>query len=195
MSLQRPASLDQAIAMFEALPNAAELELADLMGRMGRDVLAIQRARVAKDTGTLAAGLSSQLLVDEKLVRLRVGLLGVEAMSKSARKRAAREGRSDLRNLGDIYYGRFVEFGRRAQTVTVHRLSRAARVTWRERVRARRARSSVKPADLGSVYTLKVRARAAARFVNPVPDTAVTGLVDQRLQTFLDRVMTRAEHA
>lgn len=188
MSIQRPASIEQAVAMFEALPNAAEHELQDMMGRLGRDILAIQRERVARATGALAAGLSSQLLVDEKVLRLKVGLLGVPVTSKSARRRARKSGSGDPANLGAVYYGRFVEFGRMAQTVLRKRRQLAGN-TSPENLK-RRVRDKV-----GTAKELDVAKADPRPFVNPVPDGAVDTLIDARLQAFLDRVMAQAEAA
>jgi hypothetical protein len=180
--------LNQAIATIEALPNAARWEFADMLGRLGRDILAIQRAHVARDTGALAAGLSSELHVDDATIRLKVGLLGVEARSKSARRRADKAGGGDPRNLGDIFYGRFVAFGRKAQTVAVERRRRVAGQLRTERGSyGRRKRIE----DIAATYPMKVRALAPRPFINP-PDGSVDAVVDQRTTSFWERTLSRA---
>lgn len=182
------AGLNQAIHEIQALPNAARYEFADMLGRLGRDILAVQRGRVPRATGALAAGLSSQLLVDDALLRLRVGLLGTEATSKSAKRRAAKAGGGDPRNLGDVFYGRFVEFGRKAQTVAVERRRRvngALRTEAGSRGRRKRVEDIVK------TYTMRVSALAPRPFVN-VPDGAVDALVDRRTGDFWERTLSRS---
>lgn len=183
--------LNQAIATIEALPNAARWEFADMLGRLGRDILAIQRAHVARDTGALAAGLSSELHINEATIRLRVGLLGVEARSKSAQRRAAKAGGGDPRNLGDIFYGRFVEFGRKAQTVAVERRRRVGgKLRYEPGSRGRRKRIEDFVGPNGS-YTMDVRAMAPRPFINP-PDGSVDAVVDQRTTSFWERTLSRA---
>ncbi|MDX5984694.1 hypothetical protein SIL82_10505 [Sphingomonas echinoides] len=180
--------LNQAIATIEVLPNAARWEFADMLGRLGRDILAIQRAHVARDTGALAAGLSSELHVDDALMRLKVGLLGVEARSRSAKRRAAKAGGGDPRNLGDIFYGRFIEFGRKAQTVVVERRRRVAgQLRTEPNSRGRRKRIE----DIAGTYKMNVRAMAPRPFINP-PDGSVDAVVDQRTTSFWERTLSRA---
>lgn len=87
--------VDETAALFDALPSAARFELADLLGRLGRDILAEQLARVARRTGALAAGLTVALLTEQ--LKVRVGLLS-------------------LRNR--LFYGLIVESGRASQTVS-----------------------------------------------------------------------------
>ena len=176
--------LADAYATIERIPNAAQYEFADMLGKLGRDILAAQRARVPRQTGTLAAGLSAQLEV-ESYVRLRVGLLGAPATSKSAFRRWQQRGGSEPRNLGDVYYGRFVEFGVSAQTVVVQRRRRVD-----GQLRTRRGRKRVE--DIVKTYSLRVPQQQARPFVN-LPDPELDALPAQRTADFWARTLDRAD--
>lgn len=119
MEALRVDGLAESYALLGAIPDAAREQLAGGIETIASDVLAAQRRDVAKRTGALAAGLSLDLQIDA--LRARVGLLGTAARSASAKRRALRQGRAVGRNYGDLYYGRFVEYGRREQVVNVRR--------------------------------------------------------------------------
>ena len=155
-------------ALMGELPAAARFELADVLGRMGRDILAAQQAVVAKATGALRAGLSAQLLTDQ--LRVRVGLLGLAR-------------RSGKRNLGDLFYGIVVEKGRKAQTVLVQR----RRAGSGKLLRNRRKRVE----DIVATYSLKVKAADARPFVE-LPAPQVDAISTQRLADFWGRTFQRA---
>lgn len=142
-------------------------ELGVELATVGRDLLAIQRADVAKDTGALQAGLSLALVVQD--LRLRVGLLGTK------------RGRSKL------FYGRVVEFGRVAQTVLVTRTARrAAKVALGGK---RGSRGERKQQVAAKSYRLRVKALA------PRPYIFVAGaqeLVSNQLSNFWAGVLERA---
>ena len=173
--------LASTVSMLDALPVAAKHELADLLGKIGRDVLADQRAHTPSDTGNLRAGLSLQLLTNQ--LKVRVGLLGVAATSKSAQRRAQQAGGGDPRNLGDIYYGRFVEFGRSAQKVVVTRRRAGAPKVLRNG--RKRLEDLIKP------YVLTVKPMAPRPFVE-LPDADLDQAVDGRLAAFWDKTLDDA---
>lgn len=183
MTTELVQGLADTFATVERLPNAARFEFADMLGKLGRDVLAVQRARVARQTGQLAAGLDAQLEVEE-YVRLRVGLLGKPGTSGSALRRH-QQGGGEPRNLGAIYYGRFVEFGVAEQTVLVHRRRRV-----NGQLRTYRGRKRVE--DIVKVYAMNVKAQPARPFVN-IPDSALDQLIAQRTADFWARALDRAE--
>lgn len=138
MQPNRVDGLAEAYALFGRFPQAAEQELGAKLGEIGRDVLAAQQRDVAKRTGFLETGLSIQLLIEQ--LRVKVGLLGLSKRSK-------------------YFYGRFVEFGRRAQTVLVTRhLKRTVRGNGRN--------SKRRVSYEGQPYSLRVRAMAARPFVH-----------------------------
>lgn len=179
MTGERVRGLAEANSLLGALPAAARHELADEIGRIGRDVLAAQQRDVARDSGELQAGLSLQLLTDE--LRVRVGLLNT------------RPGRSKL------YYGRFVENGRRAQTVLVTRhLKRkvrgngktsARRMAYEATGHRLRKRGPNAGTPVGSAWKMRVRAMGARPYVykdRPEIDVA------QRLADYWGRTIDRA---
>ena len=158
-------------ALFDGLPAAARFELADTLGKIGRDLLAAQRGEVPTDTGALEAGLTVQLLTDQ--LRVRVGLFGLK------------NDRTGKTNHGDLFYGLIVDKGRSAQTVLVER---RRRVNGRLRLSNRRKRVG----DIVATYALHVKAREAVPFVE-LNDDVVSGIADRRLQDFWDSVLVRAE--
>jgi hypothetical protein len=171
--VERVQGLSETYAFLGGIPAAAQHELADEIGRISRDVLAAQKADVAKDKGELQAGLSYQLITEE--LRARVGLLlgGRGAYSFNGRKRKG--------IAGGPYHGRFVEHGRRAQTVLVtRRLKR--KVTGNGRTSKRRVIYEGKP------YKMKVKAMAPRPFVHK--DRPEIG-AEQRLSNFWAGVLGR----
>lgn len=154
-------------ALLGELPAAARFELADLLGRLGRDILAREQAIVAKATGALQAGLSSQLLTDQ--LRVRVGLLG---LARSSGKK----------NLGGLFYGIIVNYGRKAQTVLVDRRRAGATKLLRN------GRKRVE--DLLKTYSLRVTPLAPRPFVDG-PEIDVDGIATQRLADFWSGVFSR----
>ena len=145
-----------------------------MLGRLGRDILAVQRARVARDTGALAAGLSSQL-EREQYIRLRVGLIGSPGRSRSSRRKFEQTG-YEARNLGDIYYGRFVEFGVSAQTVAVTRGRKRAAT-------GRSYRKNGRSLTVGAPYKMKVAGQQARPFVE-LPDSDLDQMIANRIADF-----------
>jgi hypothetical protein len=151
--------LAETYSMLGRLPEAAREQVGVEMALIGYEVLRAQKRDVDKHTGALAAGLSLQLELDE--LRVRVGLIGMKARSKSALRAARKSGRAPGESFGDLYYGRFVEFGRKAQTVLVERRRRVGGLL-RTQSRGSRKRAE----DIAATYSMKVKARAPRPFVH-----------------------------
>jgi hypothetical protein len=160
--------LSEAYAYLGGIPAAARHELVDEIGKISRDVLAAQRADVAKDTGALQGKLSVQLITEQ--LRARVGLLGVKNQ------------RTGASNYGKGFYGLIVEKGRSAQTVLVtRRLKR--KITGNGRTSKRQVIYQGKP------YKMKVKAMAPRPFVHKDrPEIRA----EQRLSNFWAEVLGRA---
>lgn len=159
--------LAEAYAVLGAVPEAAKEELGVELAIIARDALSIQQAAAPSDTGALRAGLSLQLLIQRLTVR--IGLIGLKG------------GRASL------FYGRIVNFGRRAQTVLVQRRRRV-----NGQLRSSRRRKVA--ADIAATYPLKVRPRAAVDFIG-APGVAFERDALGRLAEYWSRVLARAETA
>lgn len=129
----------EADALLGGLPAAARAKLSELLIEFGLEVSTAQKAAVARATGHLAAGLEWESLVDE--LRVRIGLLKF------------RSGRNSR------YYGRYVNFGRRAQTVRVIRGTSASTRSATSRRRRKAGLALRKP------YALRVRPMAPREFI------------------------------
>lgn len=178
--------LAEANALFNSLPPAAAHELADVIGRISRDVSAAQQEAVAKKTGHLRGGLTVQLLTER--LRARVGLLGIGG------------GRRSKGVLGNRYYGRFVNFGRAEQTVLVtRRLKRRIKGNGRNGTKRRviyaggsnrlRRRGPNRGTPIGSAYKMRVKGKAAREFVHLPQAQEVAA---QRLADFWSRALPAA---
>lgn len=165
MASDRVQGLAESYALFGAIPDAAKEQLGVEIAIIARDVLALQRARAPKDTGALAGELVIQLQVDR--LRARVGLIGRQSKPK--------------------FYGRVIEFGRKAQTVLVQR---------RRRVngRLRTARGRKRSEDIAATYPLHVKPREPRPFVI-VSDPELDRINTQRLADFWSTVIDKAEAA
>lgn len=186
MSSDRVRGLSQAFSLFDGLPAAAAHELADLIGRVARDVSAAQQEAAPSDTGHLRGGLTTQLLTER--LRARVGLLGING------------GRAARAALGSRYYGRFVNFGRKAQTVLVtRRLKRRVTGNGRNGTKRRviyegastqlRRRGPNRGTAIGSPYKMRVKAKAAREFVHL---QAAQAIAAQRIADYWSRVLPAA---
>ncbi len=131
--------------LLKSLPQTVHDEFAEILDDAGDELLAAMQAEVPVRTGKLRAGLKKQLL--RASLRLRVGLLGTK------------------RGRASLFYGRIVEFGRKAQTVNVTRR--------------------------GAPYKMRVRAMAARPFVLKRRDALRTS-INSRIRTFWDRVLADA---
>ena len=129
----------QADAALARVPADARAKASELLIEFGLETSAAQKAVVAKDSGHLAAGLEWESLVDE--LRVRIGLL---------RFRSGRNSRN---------YGRYVNFGRRAQTVRVIRGTSVSKKSFTSRTRRGAGLSLRKP------YSLRVRPMAPREFI------------------------------
>lgn len=177
MTLTRVDGLAAALADFDRIPEAAREQLAVELGLIGREVLQLQRATVAKDTGALAGALSLAVQVDR--LRARIGLIGNAVTSRSALRKQRRTGR-ELRNVGGFFYGIIVEVGRKAQTVIVER---------RARTRAgRRGRAE----QVASTYALRVKAAAPRPYIRTADAPAVQSVVASRLANFWSETLAKA---
>ena len=147
----RVEGLDQALAMLDGLPDVAREEMGVEMAILGREILAVQKADVPKDKGDLAAALSLRLMIDR--LKVRVGLHRRSKQSYSFN-------RGRRRATGIPFYGRIVEFGRKAQTVLVTR-----------RIKRRSARGNNKNGNRrrnvyeGKPYKMRVKAMAGRPYV------------------------------
>ncbi|RSV15193.1 hypothetical protein CA235_09665 [Sphingomonas sp. ABOLF] len=152
---ERVKGLAEAHSMFGAVPAAARDQLGVELAIIARDILAAQKRDAPNETGKLEAGLQLHLQLEE--LRVRVGLLNL------------------LRGRSKLFYGRIIEFGRRAQTVLVTRhLKRRVRGNGRtskrtiqylgESKRLRR-RGPNAGTPIGSAYKMRVRAMPERPFV------------------------------
>lgn len=153
--------------MFDQVGNSAQEELAVELGIISRDFLAWQQAAAPKDTGLLAGSLSIWVMVDQ--LRARIGIIG----AKGSRGQG---------NMTKAYYGRFVQFGRKAQTVLVQRRRRVGG-------KLRSARGRKVASDIVSTYSLRVKPREPRNFIFP-PDA--NAIVAQRLADFWANALQRA---
>lgn len=133
--------------LLKQLGPAVKDELVELLDDAGDELLAAERADVVVRTGALKAGLVKALL--KASLRLRVGL------PKKA-----------FRGRHSLFYGRVVEFGRKAQIVNV-------------------TRGRKKP------YKMRVRALAARPFVFKRRGALRTS-INTRIRTFWDRALADA---
>lgn len=166
--------------MLDRLPQAAQDELQQTLVDIGLDLLAAERRDVPKDTGFLYRNLTA--VIDR--LRLRVGLIGVAARSKSALRAARRSGNPDPRNYGDAFYGRFVNFGVRAQTVIVRRRKASLKRMRSGQKRLGRAR------ELKETWTMHVNARAAVPFITG--QVFLQNRMAQRVADFWSRSLAKA---
>lgn len=161
---------------FDQISDAARDQLGVELAIIGRELRDRQRAAAPEDTGALRGGLSVWLMLEQ--LRVRVGVLG------------QRNRRSGKRSYGDLFYGRIVEFGRKAQTVIVQR-RRRVKVDigdGKQKAILRTSRRRKLAADIAATYSLKVKARA------PHPFIFVEGAQEsatQRLVNFWDQTLSR----
>jgi hypothetical protein len=144
--------LAEAYAMFGNIDRTAHEQAAELIEIIGAEVLSAQERDVAKRTGSLAAALSMRLQPQD--LKARIGLLigSREAASINGRRRKAL--------AGGPFHGRFVEYGRRAQTVLVTRRIKRRKVRGNGRTSKRRVVYD------GKAYSMKVKAMAPRPFVH-----------------------------
>ncbi len=129
----------EAEALIDRVPAAARAKLSELLIEFGLEFSALQKAAVPRDKGHLAAGLTWETLVDE--LRVRIGMLNMK------------RGRSSR------FYAIPVNFGRRAQTVTVIRGTSRSRKSYTSRTRREAG------VGLREPYQLHVRPMAPREFI------------------------------
>ena len=137
--------------LLKRLPETVADELRAQLEDTGKLVLGRQKARApvyqgkprkGLTPGALREGLSYKVL--PKSLRLRVGLVGKATNRK-------------------LFYGRFVQFGRKAKTVIANRSGKGIRVSghkWRRQAEAK---------GVKGFYKLRVRAMAPRNFIWTTP--------------------------
>lgn len=132
-------------SLLARLPESVREEFRKQLEETGKMVLARAQARVPVDTGALKRGLGMRVY---KSLRLRVGLLGKAKNRK-------------------LFYGRIVEFGRKAKRVAVNRSGRGVRASgnrWKRQAIAQ---------GVKGFYYLNVRAMPRRPFVYATPREAI----------------------
>lgn len=184
--------LGEAYSYLGDIEAQARDEMAVEIGIVSREILAAQKADVAKATGKLEAALTQEVLLDR--LRARVGLLlGSRAAGKTV------SGRLQKAKAGGPFYGRIVEGGRSEQTVVVtRRLKRRVvgngrgskrRVIYEGASKRLRRRGPNKGTPIGSPYKMRVKAMAARPFVAQ-PLLIEAG--EQHLAEYWSRLLGRA---
>ena len=149
--------------LLKRMPETAQDEMVDALDDAGTVLLSAMKADVPRRTGALARGLSKKLLRGS--MKLKVGFIGKGVNRK-------------------LFYGRIVEFGRRAQTVTVVRGTTRSKSA---SARSRRARG----VRLSKPYKLRVRAMRGRPFVySKRRDVRV--VMNDLLRAYWDRVLSEA---
>jgi hypothetical protein len=120
--------------ILKQLPDAAREGMADILDLYGSQLLTAMRQDVPVDTGYLKGRLSKRLA--RKSLLLRVGFIG-KGDNGPVRSVTRKTNRGRRRNndqfVGKQFYGRFVEFGRKAKTVRVTRRAKVLRITGNNR--------------------------------------------------------------
>lgn len=163
MPSNRAAWLAETFALFDALPVAAQEELGDTLRDLAHYALTLEQTDVPVDTGALKQGLAIEDMISQ--LRMRIGLVKTSP------------GRSKL------FYGRIVNFGRRAKIVLVQRRRRVS-----GKLRTLRGRKRAE--DIAAIYALHVKARAAVPFIDANrPD--LDALVAERLAAFWSNALVK----
>ncbi|MBY0583269.1 MAG: HK97 gp10 family phage protein [Sphingomonas sp.] len=132
------------------LPDAMRAELVDALNRGGDALVATVKSRTPRRSGALAAGIRKKVLPQS--LRLRVGLVG------------------PVKERRQLFYGRILDLGRKAQTVAVAPRKYANRTFVRQGGR----RVALK------TFVVRVRAIAPKRFITgqyPQARSIITGQV------------------
>lgn len=178
--------LEASYALFASLPDLAQAELKETLQDLAKDALEIQQSLVPQDTGTLKGALSIKEAIES--LRMRIGLIGEAATSKSTKQRLAREAKAgspgrEAQSFGALFYGRIVELGRKAQTVWVTRGTTASPKSWSSQKRAKAKLTVRKP------YKMQVRAMAARPFVHI--ESRMDAVVNNRISGFWNNLLNR----
>lgn len=124
--------------LMRKLPDALKANVATEIKLAGEQYLAAAKIDARHKTGALRRGLGMKITA--KGLKVRIGIIGKALANR-------------------LFYGRILEFGRKARTVTVHRRVGAGaggRGFFKRRSGVNR---------ISSTYTMHVRARAAEPFV------------------------------
>lgn len=143
------------------LPDEVRGRVGYLLAELSMEVSAAQKAAVPTSTGFLARGIDAEVMLEQ--LRMRAGLLALQKGKKSNR-----------------YYGRFVEFGRRAQSV---RVTRGTTVSARSASTRRRLKKGL---TVRKPYTMRVRAMAARPFI-AIP--GIEARIERRAAQFWSEVL------
>jgi hypothetical protein len=147
--------------IMRALPDAMRDQIADALEQSGKDLAAEMSGRTPSRTGALRAGIKWRVL--RKTMRLRVGLIDAPK----------------VRNK--LFYGRILDLGRKAQTVTVNR-----RIAGVAQPGGGKAVAGARVAK----YTMRVRAIAPKRFVTGrYPD--LRAKINDRLRGVWTRALSK----
>lgn len=178
MQYSRIDGTEMVLRRFDRITKAAEEQLGVELGIIGRDLRDIQRADVPEDTGALKSRLSVELVLDQ--LRVRVGLIGLFKSSASTK-----------RIYGDAFYGRFVQFGVKAQTITVRRKRNISTKSkpGQQLLRERKWRRGKAVEKLVKTYSYAMPARKAQPFIF-VPKAQEYAA--QRLADFWDQTLSKA---
>ena len=172
--------LAEVYSTLDRLPSAAHEEMAVELAIIGRELSAAQHQDVAKDTGALDQALSFQLVLDR--LKVRVGLL------RGGRAAGSFNGRQRKAIAGGPFYGRFVEFGRKAQTVLVTRRLKKRTLKGNNRNGNRR-----RTIYQGKPYKMRVKAMAPRPFVlQPMLEQVADAHLADFWANVLDRTGVRA---
>lgn len=133
-------------SLLKRLPDSVSEELRTLQNETGKMLLARAYARVPSRTGALRAGLSYS--VTPKTLRLRFGILG-----KAKNRR--------------LFYGRILEFGRKAQIKWVVRGAARQAVVSSPSGKSSRYRAALRASGVG--YRMRVRAKPGRFFIYNTP--------------------------
>lgn len=146
--------------LLRRVPDAVKQELAQVMTSAGPELTNLMRGRAPHGaTGRLAEGLNWKFYASS--LKLVVGFIGKRVNER-------------------LFYARILEFGRKAQTVSVSRRRRGAQKLTRNK----------RAEDIVAVYRLKVRPLQPRRFVYSKTGN-VRAVMRRRLNGIWDRVLTK----
>lgn len=171
MQYSRIDGTEMVLRRFDQISDAAHAQLGVELAIIGRDLRERQQAAAPERTGALRGGLSVWLMLEQ--LKVRIGLL------------------TQGRGKSNLFYGRIIEFGRKAQTVIVQRRRRVkvAIGGGEQKAILRKARGRKLAADIASTYSMKVKARAPHPFIF-VPNAQEEAT--QRLVNFWDQTLSKA---
>ena len=148
--------------MLRRLPDTAREEMADVLDGAGGELVAAIKADTPVLTGALRRGISKKL--SRRTLKLQVGLVGRPINRK-------------------LFYGRIVEFGRKAKTVMVQRRRAGANNGYR----GGRKRAE----DIATTYRMRIKARAPHPFIYKRRDLLRNAIAD-RIKAFWNNTLTSA---